>query len=133
MNIFEAMYKGKGKVILPETPKGNYCYFYRNYFVWEKDSLVKIRDSYIVSDIDLIRSDWEIYTEEIKKCSCQDCINNLGDYIKVDKNSICIECGRKAMTPFVKVDNAYNDNLSIIAAIQALEEVKKCLSFRTKN
>lgn len=98
MNIFEAMFKGNGKTILPETPKGNYCYFALNHFLWEKDSLVKIRDSYIVSDIDLRRNDWSPYTGEINyRWKWYECPSNWTDYIKVDKNGLCIECGRNAM------------------------------------
>ena len=67
MNIFEAMYKGRGKAVLPKNIKNEYCYFCNGCFLWETDTLVITKDCFRVSNYDLSRDDWKPYTEEIKE------------------------------------------------------------------
>ena len=72
MNIFEAMFKGKGMAILLGTPTSKHCYFSNGCFLWEDNRLEITKESYRVKNEDLIRNDWEPYIEEIKECYCMD-------------------------------------------------------------
>lgn len=94
MNIFEAMFKGCGKAILPEMSENTFCYMANGCFLWEDGRLEITKKSYRVKNEDLIRNDWKPYTEEIKKCSCQDRLNMYEAYVVTDKYGFCIICGR---------------------------------------